>query len=246
MDWGSLIGLGLAVAAILVGQSLEGGTASSLIQPAAFVIVFFGTMGAVLLQTEFKHFILSVKMLAWIAVPPKTDNDMLTKKINLWTMLSRKDGLLRLEAQMNAEKDLFVKKALRLMIDGVPPEKIQDICNIELDSYEANLRNAAKVWDAAGGYAPTIGIIGAVLGLIHVMENLSDPSMLGSGIAVAFVATIYGVGFANLVFLPIAYKLRHHIQNEVTRREMVIDAIVAIASGDHPRLLEDRLSGYKS
>lgn len=147
---------------------------------------------------------------------------------------------------MNAEKDLFVKKALRLMIDGIPPEKIREICNIELDHYEANLRNAAKVWDAAGSYAPTIGIIGAVLGLIHVMENLSDPDMLGSGIAVAFVATIYGVGFANLVFLPIAYKLRRHIQNEVSRREMVVDAIVAIANGDPQRLLEDRMSGYKS
>src|SRR5690606_35225245 len=151
--------------------------------------------------------ILSMKILVWIIVPPQTNTDLFAKKINLWTMLARKDGILRLEAQMNAEKDPFGKKALRLMIDGIPPAKRQEICNIALDHYEANLRNAAKVWDSAGGYAPTIGIIGAVLGLIHVMENLSDPDMLGSGIAVAFVATIYGVGFANLVFLPIAYKL---------------------------------------
>jgi chemotaxis protein MotA len=246
VDWGSLIGLLLAIAAILVGQSLEGGTLSSLLQPAAFIIVFFGTMGAVLLQSEFKHFILGLKVLGWIFVPPKTDMHQVMRKINLWTMLARKESVLMLEPHMNAEKDLFVKKALRLMIDGIPPEKIREICNIELDHYEANLRNAAKVWDAAGGYAPTIGIIGAVLGLIHVMENLSDPDMLGSGIAVAFVATIYGVGFANLVFLPIAYKLRRHIQNEVLRREMMVDAIVAIAGGEPQCLLEDRMSGYKS
>lgn len=246
MDWGSLIGLLLAVSAILVGQSLEGGTLASLMQPAAFIIVFFGTMGAVLLQTEFKHFILGLKLLSWIFVPPRTDLQQIGRKINVWTTLARKEGALALESHMNGEKDLFVQKALRLMIDGVAPEKIREICNIELDQYEANFRNAAKVWDAAGGYAPTIGIIGAVLGLIHVMENLSDPDMLGSGIAVAFVATIYGVGFANLVFLPIAYKLRRHIQNEVSRREMVVDAIVAIADGDHQRLLEDRISGYKS
>lgn len=245
MDWGSLIGLLLAFAAVLFGQSLEGGAVASLLQPAAFVIVFFGTMGAVLLQTELKHFILGMKLLRWVVLPPKIDNGAFIRKINLWTTLVRKDGVLRLEAQMKAERDPFLKKALRLMIDGVPPAKIQSICNVELDYYEANLRHAAKIWDAAGGYAPTIGILGAVLGLIQVMENLSDPDMLGSGIAIAFVATIYGVGFANLIFLPIAYKLRHHIQAEVSRREMVIDAIMAIAEGDHPRLLEDRLAGYQ-
>lgn len=245
MDWGSLTGLALALAAILLGQMLEGGAVSSLLQPAAFVIVFFGTMGAVLLQSELRHFLLSVKMLGWIVKPPKIDKTAFARRVGQWTTLARRDGVLRLEAQMDGEKDPFIRKALRLMIDGVAPDKIRAICNIELDHYEANLRNAAKVWDAAGGYAPTIGIIGAVLGLIHVMENLSDPDMLGSGIAVAFVATIYGVGFANLVFLPVAYKLRQHIQAEVARREMVIDSIVAIAEGDHPRLLEDRLAGYQ-
>jgi len=130
------------------------------------------------------------------------------------------------------------------MIDGVAPEKIQEICGIDLDNYEAQQRSAAKIWDAAGGYAPTIGILGAVLGLIHVMENLSDPSKLGSGIAVAFVATIYGVGFANLIFLPVASKLKALIQIEVARREMLIDALVSIADGAHPRMVEERLEGF--
>ncbi|HSI28017.1 MAG TPA: MotA/TolQ/ExbB proton channel family protein, partial [Methylophilus sp.] len=132
----------------------------------------------------------------------------------------------------------------RLMIDGTPPEKIREICAIDMYFYEMQQRNAAKIWDAAGGYAPTIGILGAVLGLIHVMENLSDPSRLGGGIAVAFVATIYGVGLANLVFLPIAGKLKGLIQQEVMRREMLLNAWVSIASGDHPRIVEERLIAY--
>ncbi len=246
MDWGSLIGLALGLTAILAGQSLEGGSVSSLLQPAAFVIVFLGTMGAVLLQSKLNHFLLGVKMLRWIFKPPQHDLEALQRKIGMWSTMARKDGILALENHMRNEKDAFIKKGLRLMIDGTPSEKVEEICNIDLEHYEANLRNAAKIWDSAGGYAPTIGIIGAVLGLIHVMENLSDPNLLGSGIAVAFVATIYGVGFANLIFLPIAYKLRNHIQTEITRREMLIDALVGIASGDHPRLMADRLAGYNN
>lgn len=245
MDWGSLIGLLLALSAVLLGQTLEGGALTSLLQPAAFVIVFFGTMGAVLLQTEFRHFLLGIKLAGWIFLPPQTNLQQLGRKVSLWTLVVRREGVLALEQHMDNETDPFVQKALRLLIDGVAPEKIREICYIELEQYEANLRNAAKIWDAAGGYAPTIGIIGAVLGLIHVMENLSHPDMLGGGIAVAFVATIYGVGLANLVFLPVAYKLRRHIQNEVTRREIVVDAVAAIAEGDHQRLLEVRLSGYQ-
>jgi chemotaxis protein MotA len=130
------------------------------------------------------------------------------------------------------------------MIDGTPPEKIREIMAIDMYFHEMHLRNAAKIWDAAGGYAPTVGILGAVLGLIHVMENLSDPSKLGSGIAVAFVATIYGVGLANLVFLPIAGKLKAHIQNDMKRREMLLNAWVSIANGDHPRIVEERLEAY--
>jgi chemotaxis protein MotA len=130
------------------------------------------------------------------------------------------------------------------MIDGTPPEKLRQLIAIDLHFYEIQQRNAAKIWNAAGGYAPTIGILGAVLGLIHVMENLSDPGRLGSGIAVAFVATIYGVGFANLVFLPIAHKLRALIQHEMMRREMLLNAWVSIASGDHPRIVEERLHAY--
>ena len=130
------------------------------------------------------------------------------------------------------------------MVDGTPPEKIREVMAIDMYFYEMQQRNRAKVWSAAGGYAPTVGILGAVLGLIHVMENLSDPSKLGSGIAVAFVATIYGVGLANLVFLPIANKIRFNLQKDLMRREMLLNAWVSIANGDHPKIVDERVAAY--
>ncbi|MES2554211.1 MAG: flagellar motor protein [Pseudomonadota bacterium] len=244
MDWGSLAGIGIAILGILLGQAIEGGHASSLIQPAAFIIVLSGTVGAVLLQTRGKNFLLGISMLKQIFSPPPDDRNDLAKRINMWCLKSRKDGIFMLEPYMDKEKDVFIRKGLRLMIDGTPPEKIREICAIDLYFYEMEQRNGAKIWDAAGGYAPTVGILGAVLGLIHVMENLSDPGKLGSGIAVAFVATIYGVGLANLIFLPIANKLKTNIQHEIMRREMLLNAWVSIASGDHPRIVEERLFSY--
>lgn len=244
MDWGSLIGVVIAFTGILIGQSIEGGHISSLIQPAAFLIVLFGTFGAVLLQTNTKTFIQGILMLRDAFTHPVDDRQALAKRIIGWSTYSRKEGIFMLESHMRRETDPYIIKGLRLMIDGTPPEKIREICAIDMYFHEMQLRNAVKIWDAAGGYAPTVGILGAVLGLIQVMENLSDPSKLGSGIAIAFVATIYGVGFANLVFLPIAGRLKAQIQNEMKWREMLVNAWVSIANGDHPRIVEERLDGY--
>lgn len=244
MDWGSLSGIVIALAGILLGQAVEGGHISSLIQPAALMIVLMGTFGAVLLQTSPKTFISGILMARQIFSPPVDDRQALAKRAVDWSIYARNEGIFMLESRMLKETEPFIIKGLRLMIDGTPPEKIREICAIDLYFYEMQLRNSAKIWDSAGGYAPTVGILGAVLGLIHVMENLSDPSRLGGGIAVAFVATIYGVGLANLLFLPIAGKLRSHIQNEMKRREMLINAWVSIANGDHPRIVEERLDSY--
>ncbi|PKO45140.1 MAG: flagellar motor protein [Betaproteobacteria bacterium HGW-Betaproteobacteria-22] len=244
MDWGSIIGLIIALSGILIGQSIEGGHISSLLQPAAFLIVLFGTFGAVLLQTKFKTFAQGLLMLRQVFTRQEDDRHELAKRILDWSTYSRKEGIFMLESRLKRETEPYIIKGLRLMIDGTPPEKIREICAIDMYFDEMQLRNAVKIWDAAGGYAPTVGILGAVLGLIHVMENLSDPSRLGSGIAVAFVATIYGVGFANLIFLPIANRLRSHIQSEMKRREMLLNAWVSIANGDHPRIVEERLEAY--
>lgn len=244
MDWGSLSGIALALIGILLGQSMEGGRIGALLQPAAFFIVFFGTLGAVLLQTKPKSFMMGLKMAKLILKPPVDDRQVLARRTNAWSLIVRQDGVLKLENYFSRETDPFIKKGLQLMIDGTPPDKIREICAIDMHFYEVQQRGAVKIWEAAGGYAPTIGILGAVIGLIHVMENLSDPNKLGSGIAVAFVATIYGVALANLVFLPIANKLKAHIQHEIMRREMLLNAWVSIAKQDHPKIVEERLQAY--
>jgi chemotaxis protein MotA len=244
MDWSSLIGLLIALSAILIGQSIEGGHISSLIQPAAFLIVMFGTFGAVLVQSNMSDFIAGIRMIRNVFVTPIDDRAALAKRISQWSVYARKEGIFMLENYLKNETEPYIRKGLQLMIDGTTPDRIREICAIDIHFYETQQRNAAKIWGAAGGYSPTIGILGAVLGLIHVMENLTDPTRLGGGIAIAFVATIYGVGLANLVFIPIANKLKHQISHEMMRREMLLNAWVSIARGDHPKIVEERLQSY--
>ncbi|CAN5238866.1 flagellar motor protein [soil metagenome] len=244
MDWGSLAGLALAVIGILLGQVIEGGRLSSLIQPAALVIVVIGTTGAVLLQTGMPVFMRGIRMGKLIFYPPVDNSPALLRDFANWATAARREGLLSLERNINSMRDPFVAHGLRLIVDGIDPIKVREILEIEISTFETRERLALKVWDSAGGYAPTVGILGAVLGLIHVMENLTEPSKLGSGIAVAFVATIYGVGLANLIFLPIANRLKAMVAREVLIREMLVDAFVGIANGDNPRVIEERMKVY--
>lgn len=244
MDKISIVGLLLGIAAILVGQVLEGGHIGSLVQPTAFLIVIGGTLGAVMLQSPAQVFVRGFKMIKWVFVPPLIDPDELIQQIARWSHVARKEGLLALEAQIAAIPDPFMRKGLQLLVDGAEPERLRDVLEVEIDAYEAQMKLSARIWESAGGYSPTIGILGAVMGLIHVMENLSDPSKLGAGIAVAFVATIYGVGAANLIFLPVAKKLLANIARLVTLREMFVDGLVGIANGDNPRIIESRMQGY--
>ena len=246
MDWASLIGFILVVVGIFSGQLIEGGRLSSLVQPAAFVIVVVGTIGAVLLQSRMPTFIRGVRMLKWIVSMPVDTSKKTIQEALIWSVVARREGFLSLERYMESSKDPFISKGLRLVIDGIDPARIKDILEVDVSLYEMEQRQAIKIWEAAGGYSPTIGILGAVLGLIHVMENLSDPSKLGSGIAVAFVATIYGVGLANLLFLPISNKLKEIVHREVVRREMLSDIFYSIAFGDSPRVLEERLANHKN
>ncbi len=245
MDWGSLAGLLLGLGGILLGQVLEGGQVGSLLQPAAFVIVFVGTMGAVILQSGLPVFWRGAQMLQWIFSPPLDNSASLARDITTWSAAARREGLLSLERFMDRTSDPFVQRGLRLIVDGVEPFKLREILDIDISRIETEQRLAVRVWESAGGYAPTIGILGAVLGLIHVMENLSDPGRLGSGIAVAFVATIYGVGLANLVFLPIGNKLKTIVGRNILQLDMLADAFAGIASGDNPRVIEERMLVYR-
>lgn len=244
MDKISVIGLLLGITAIVGGQIMEGGHLASLVQPTALLIVVGGTMGAVMLQSPYASFMRGMRMVKWVWVPPTIDYQQLIKQVSSWSQVSRREGLLALENVINLLRDEFARKGLQLLVDGAEPERLREVLEVDITTYENELRLSARVWEAAGGYSPTIGILGAVMGLIQVMENLSDPSKLGSGIAVAFVATIYGVGLANLVFLPIANKLKAHIHRLIVQREMIVDGLVGIANGDNPRIIESRLRGY--
>ena len=244
MDKISILGLLIGVAAIVGGQVLEGGHIGSLSQPTALLIVLGGTMGAVMLQSPYATFVRGMRMVRWVWVPPAVNYPQLITQITAWSQLSRREGLLALENSMGQVKDDFARKGLQLLVDGAEPERLREVLEVDINTYEQELKMSARIWEAAGGYSPTIGILGAVLGLIHVMENLSEPSKLGAGIAVAFVATIYGVGLANLVFLPMSNKLKAHIHRLIVQREMIVDGLVGIANGDNPRIIESRLQGY--
>jgi len=244
LDKISIAGLLLGLTAVLGGQLLEGGHVGSLVQPTALLIVLGGTLGAVLLQTPFHVFRRGLKMTKWVWVPPVIEQKGMIDQILRWSQISRKEGLLVLENYLPTVKDDFTRKGLQLLVDGADPERIRELLEVEINTFEDEWRQSARIWEAAGGYSPTIGILGAVMGLIHVMENLSDPSKLGAGIAVAFVATIYGVGLANLIYLPIAGKLKYYIGRMIVTREMLIDGLVGIAQGDNPRIIEGRLRGY--
>ncbi|MCA1925504.1 MAG: flagellar motor protein [Thiobacillus sp.] len=244
MDRASLIGLALGVAAIVGGQALEGGQLGILMQPAALVIVVAGTLAAVLLHHPLPIFLKGVRMARWAFRPPESDAPATIRRIVQWSHTARTEGVLALEKYVNMTRDPFQKTGLQLLIDGADAAKLRDTLDVQIVSYETHQRQAARVWEIAGGYAPTLGILGAVLGLIHVMENLSDPGKLGGGIAVAFVATIYGVGLANLVFLPIANKIKFAIARQVAEREILCDGLAGIAQGDNPRIIEAKLKGY--
>ena len=244
MDMLSMVGIMLALVAIVGGNILEGGHTSSLVQLTAFVIVAGGTLGAVMVQTPIRTFVRAMGMASWVFVPVKLQLEDTAEKIVNWSNSARREGLLGLESIAEEEQDPFARKGLQLLVDGSEPEVIRAILEVEIDNREYQDIEAAKVFDGMGGYSPTIGIIGAVMGLIHVMNNLADPSKLGSGIATAFVATIYGVGFANLLFLPMANKLKSQVHNQTRFREMVVEGVISIAEGENPRNIETRLQGY--
>ncbi len=246
MDIMTILGMVLAIGAILGGQALEGGHAGSIMQLTAFIIVIGGTVGAIFVQNPMSVVMKSLSMLSLALFNQKQDMKGDIARVIELANLSRKQGLLALEAKLKEIKDPFFRKGVQLIVDGTDAKLVSDILEVEVEHHEEEGITAAKVYEAAGGYAPTVGILGAVLGLIHVMENLADPSKLGSGIAVAFVATIYGVGSANLLFLPLANKLKLKLKYQTAGRTMIIMGLAGLAQGENPRLLQEKLEGYLS
>ncbi|WP_347330348.1 flagellar motor protein [Marinimicrobium locisalis] len=244
MDILSILGVIIGFAALLGGNFIEGGTLSSLLNGPAALIVVGGTVGAAMLQTPKVHLKRALQIFPWIFRPPVNAFRGGMDKLVSWSVTARKQGLLGLEQIADNERDPFARKGLQLMVDGSEPEVIRRVMENELVLSEQRDQDAVRFYESMGGYSPTIGIIGAVMGLIHVMRNLADPEQLGPGIAVAFVATIYGVALANLFLLPIANKLKMCINERSHYRELMIEGIIAIADGENPRAIEMKLNGY--
>ena len=223
---------------------LKGAGLMALVSAAAFMIVVVGTIAAICVQTPLSVMKHALKILPWIMRPPALEPEQLIRKMVEWSNVARKQGLLGLEPLLNREPDDFVRKALQLVVDGGEPDAIRGTMEVELNTREHADTLGAKVFEGMGIYCPTLGIIGAVLGLMAVLQNLSDPSKLGHGIAAAFTATVYGIGLANLFFLPIAAKLKVTIQAQTQVREMIIEGMLSIAQGENPRAIEAKLQGY--
>jgi chemotaxis protein MotA len=244
MDILSLIGIVLALVAIIGGTILKGASPSALLGSAAFVIVILGTLAASLIQTPLATFLRAWKIVSWVFKPPANNPTATIGKMVDWSNIARKQGLLGLESALEGEKDDFLKKGLQSLVDGSEPDAIRSSMEIELETREHFDTQAAKVFESMGIYCPTLGIIGAVMGLMAVMSHLNDPSKLGHGIATAFIATIYGIAFANLLFLPMSNKLKSVIHGQSQMRIMAIEGIIAIAQGENPRNIESKLKGY--
>jgi len=244
MDLIALIGLIIGIGAIVAGNIAEGGTTAHLVQVAAAIIVFGGTFGATILSFPFKDIITAILSLKFIFFNRKVNfNDTIETILDL-LVIARKKGLLALQQEFDRIDDPFLKRGLTYVIDGLSPSIIKDSLYQEIYTYEDIIRRAAKVYDSAGGYAPTIGIIGAILGLIHVLKNVADPSKIGAGIATAFVATIYGVGSANLIFIPMAKRIINKLENEILLMELMVEGILGIESGMNPYFLRAKLEAY--
>jgi len=244
LDIATFLGLVVGVGAILTGNFLEGGTTGHLVQFAAAVIVFGGTFGATLLgssmqdmKNAFRAFFMIFK------TRPDSAAEVIEEVLRILSM-ARKIGLVALEPEVKKISHPFLRKGLFLVIDGMTPAMIKDVLTQEINTYEETYKKAAKVFESAGGYAPTIGILSAVLGLIQVMRDVTDPSKIGSGIAVAFVATIYGVGSSNLILIPTAKKIMNRVREDVFIMELILEGIMGIESGVNPYFMRARLNAF--
>jgi chemotaxis protein MotA len=244
VDKSSFGGLMLAVGGILAGLLLEGGNLRQVLQPTAAMIVFGGTIGAVMLQFPLAVVVKAVRRLGSVFISTGKNPEETVHRLVQYAQKARREGIVSLDAELAQIQDPFLRKSLMLAVDGTEPQELRNIMELELDNQAEYEEQVPQVFESAGGFAPTIGIIGAVLGLIQVMQHLDKIDEVGRGIAVAFVATIYGVASANLVYLPVAGKMKLRIREEQIMREMTLEGVVSILEGMNPRILETKLLGF--
>jgi chemotaxis protein MotA len=242
----SIIGVLLAGTAIIAGAVLKGAGLHALLSWAAFMIVMVGTLAAICVQTPLEVMRRALVMLPWVFRPPARTPEAQIRKLVEWSGVSRKQGLLGLEPVLGRENDPFLRRGLQLVVDGNSPDAIRATLEVDMQVRESADLRAARVFEGMGVYSPTLGIIGAVLGLMAVMQHLADPSQLGHGIAAAFTATVYGIGMANLLFLPMANKLKVAVHAHAHVHAMLIEGLIGIAQGDNPRSIDTRLRSYLS
>ena len=244
MDIFAVVGMFLGVAFILTGQAMEGGNIGQLLQITAAFIVLGGTLGAIVLSFPPKILLSAVKILKDVFMPPKTDFNALITEIGGFAAKARKEGIISLEKEANNASDSLLTLGLGAVADGTDPTLVREMMENQIEQLENYVHNAAKVFESFGGYSPTLGIIGAVLGLIQVMQNLSDPSKLGAGIAVAFVATIYGLFAANLVMIPLGTRIKFIYQDVMLYKNMILEGVLSIQAGESPILIERKLRSF--
>lgn len=244
MDIFAVIGLFFGITMILIGQAMEGGNIGQLLQITAAFIVLGGTTGAVLLSFPPKILLSAIKILKDVFMPPKTDFNSLITEIGGFATKARKEGIISLEKEANNASDPLLTLGLGAVADGTDPTLVREMMENQIEQFENHINGAAKVFESFGGYSPTLGIIGAVMGLIQVMQNLSDPSKLGAGIAVAFVATIYGLFAANLVMIPISTRIKFIFQDVMLYKNMILEGVLSIQAGESPVLIERKLRSF--
>jgi chemotaxis protein MotA len=244
MDIASIGGILLAIIGILGGLMIEGGSIAQVTQPTAMMIVLGGTLGAVMLQFPLPIFVHAMKQFASVFFSAPTDSDAIIQQLVAFAVKARRNGIVSLDDDLAGVVDPFLKQALTLAIDGIEPAAVRQIMRLELENKAEGDERVPQVFESAGGFAPTVGIIGAVIGLIQVMQRLDNIAEVGRGIAISFVATIYGVGLANLVFLPAAGKLRIRQQEEQMVKEMMLEGVISIQEGMNPKMIEIKLRTY--
>jgi chemotaxis protein MotA len=244
MDLATILGIVLALAGILIGQAIEGGSVLQILQPTAAMIVFGGTLGATMIGFPLSVIKQAAADLFHIFKEEHVEPSGIVDEVIRFANKARREGIISLEKDAETVKDEFFKKAIMMAVDGSEPKELRQTMEVELQCMEERGEHSAKVYEAAGGYAPTIGIIGAVLGLIQVMQHLDNIDEVGKGIAVAFVATIYGVASANIFFLPVAAKLKFKSRKYMIIKEMMLEGTLGILEGQNPRLIEGKLMSF--
>jgi chemotaxis protein MotA len=241
-----LSGIAVALTGIAVGLYLDGGKIGQMLQPTAALIVFGGTLGAVMVQFPFSVVMQAARQLKGIFVRAKDPASDLIDSLMSYALRARRNGLVSLDTELEFIEDPFLRKSMTLAVDGTRPDELRQMMELEMDR-EADAEDMVpKVFESAGGIAPTIGILGAVIGLIQVMQRLQDINQVGKGIAVAFVATIYGVGSANLFFLPFAGRVKMLMRRKQVLRELMLDGVISIVERTNPRIIETKLAAYRT